>query len=88
MNHIDGSRDNNIPSNLEWMSRRENALHSRDTLGRMRHLAHQKVSHADIPLIRERAAAGENHFRISKDFGVSSATIRQIVLRKTYSYVD
>lgn len=27
VNHIDGSRDNNVASNLEWVTNQENALH-------------------------------------------------------------
>lgn len=37
VNHLDGRRDNNIPSNLEWVNRSANVQHSYDVLGRKQH---------------------------------------------------
>jgi hypothetical protein len=33
VNHIDGKRDNNVVTNLEWVSAQDNALHSSKILG-------------------------------------------------------
>jgi hypothetical protein len=35
VNHIDGVKSNNSLSNLEWSTRSENMVHSRDVLGNM-----------------------------------------------------
>lgn len=34
VNHIDGSRDNNVATNLEWVTNQENALHA-SSIGRL-----------------------------------------------------
>lgn len=38
VNHIDGNKQNNILSNLEWMTHSENHKHSYDNLGRKTHM--------------------------------------------------
>jgi hypothetical protein len=46
-----------------------------------------KLVESDIPKIRELAAMGVKHTRLSQDFGVSQTAIGRIVCRKTWSHV-
>jgi hypothetical protein len=75
--HNDGDRSNLRASNLRWASARENqqdrARHNTRCQGSRVHGA--KLTEAQIPVIRQRIAAGERYRDIGADFGVSVHTI-------------
>ena len=61
VNHLDGNRGNNVLGNLEYCTRRQNILHSRDVLGRpIGGKAHKKKHEPGYvnPLIGRAAAQG------------------------------
>jgi hypothetical protein len=46
-----------------------------------------KLTEADIPVIRQRAAAGEGPTAIAADYPVNKSNISQIIKRKTWTHV-
>ena len=81
VNHIDGDKRNNTPSNLEWVTLAENTRHQWDT-----GLANssgcyrpEKVSLEQRKEIRRRALAGERQKDIASDYGCSQSLISWIV---------
>ncbi|WP_375274469.1 HNH endonuclease [Methylorubrum thiocyanatum] len=78
--HNDGDTSNAKASNLRWASARENQH------DRARHNTHchgsrvfgAKLKEAQIPVIRQRIAAGERYRDIGADYGVSIHTIHLI----------
>lgn len=87
--HIDGNRANNHVSNLAWGTRSENQrdrfLHGTSSLGENNGLS--KLTASDVLEIRRRAANGETHIAIAKDFSVNRANISHIVRRLTWKHI-
>lgn len=48
----------------------------------------RKLPREDIPVIRERAAIGEDLWAIAEDYGVHRQTILDVVNRKTWRHID
>lgn len=88
--HIDGIRANNRLDNLAWGTAKENsadkALHGTGVKGEKH--PRSKLTVDDILKIRERAADGETHISIAKDFHVSYQTIGSIIKRKAWKHVN
>ena len=87
VNHMDGDKRNNRAENLEWCSYGANNDHARD-LGLSKaycetHYA-AKLTNADIPVIKARAASGERHRDIGADYGVNRQAIDKVVSGKTW----
>jgi hypothetical protein len=85
VNHIDGNKENNDISNLEWCTSKENKSHAF-----VNGLSHQvygekhvqaKLSLNDVIEIKRKFASGDfkNQTKVSKIYNVSRATIRSIV---------
>lgn len=88
VNHIDGDKDNNHVSNLEWCTSLENHLHSRklklhDDKGDKS--VNAKVKTLDIPYIKELSENGVSYRVLGSMFGVSSTTIHRIIKGKRYA---
>jgi hypothetical protein len=87
--HLDGNPANNHVSNLKWGTPRENQcdrfLHGTDDQGERCYKA--KLTVADVLAIRARAANGERHSDIAKDFPVTRKSISQIVRRETWKHI-
>ena len=83
VNHIDGDKLNNAPTNLEWVTLAENTLHQHRT-----GLASKETCYKPslIPLedrakIRDRVAAGELQKVIAAEYGCSKPLISWICNR-------
>lgn len=80
--HYDGDRTNARADNLRWATNADNHM------DRKRHLrAMRKLTPADIPIIRQRIAAGERHSEIASDYGVTASSIQRIGTGKTWAWL-
>lgn len=94
VNHKDGNKANNHVSNLEYVTHRENVVHSFKYLGRERTIPRgEKVGSAKLTdekviEIRARAAKGETRRALAEAYGVSHVAITAIVNRKTWTHIE
>jgi hypothetical protein len=92
VNHIDGDKSNNHVSNLEYVTHKENIVHSFQVLKRHvprgEETGSAKLKEFQVIEIRKRAAAGETYRAIAGDYNVSHVTITQIVLRRTWTHIE
>ncbi len=92
--HLDGTRDNNIPSNLKWVTPSENSLQQHEH-GTMYTGAKQsgedspnsKLTNKEVFEIRRRFAGGEPGQQIHKDFSISIGAVRAVINRKTWRHI-
>ena len=96
VNHIDGNRGNNMPSNLEWVTSSQNKLHgfaigiskrTSEKLFAARSLSgkrSRKLSLSDALAVKIMKKAGYSSRHIASMFDVVKSTIAGIVLNKTY----
>ena len=83
VNHIDGDRQNNHQSNLEWVTRSENNLNAsrRGTMSK-------KLIESDVRMIRAiRKIRGFTYKVIGQMYGVSDQQIYQICKGKSWSWL-
>ena len=87
--HLDGNPENSHVSNLVWGTQSENYNDSvqHETSCRGDRHGMTKLTKDDVLEIRRRAANGERHSDIAKDFPVSSSNISPIVQRLTWKHV-
>lgn len=96
VNHMNGDRDDPALTNLELMTRSENAAHSFRILGRANfnvpHLGSKngcaKLTEADIPEIFRLAATGMYQWKIGELFGVSQPAIGMILRGEKWRHVS
>ena len=75
VNHIDENKNNNNPSNLEWVTHEQNKQHS------------SKLSNNDIIQIRELAKNGYTHSEIANRFSCSRVNITKIINKKSWKNI-
>ena len=81
VNHIDGDKTNNLPSNLEWVTLAENTrLQWATGLINIRGERHPsaKLSDQQVRDIKLRLDGGENQTPLAREYGVSGALVSKI----------
>lgn len=82
VNHIDGNKQNNHPSNLEWVTHSENTRHSFDSGLQKTILTEEQVLEA-----RWLYEIGVKQTEIAEAYGVSPKCIFAVVHRKTWKHI-
>jgi DNA invertase Pin-like site-specific DNA recombinase len=87
--HGDGDPSNNAVGNLRWDTPKGNHAdrirHGTNCPGEANGSA--KLSADQVTTIRERAATGERHGEIAKDFGVHRPTVSRIVRGASWKHL-
>ena len=87
--HRDGDRQNNKSSNLDWVTKTQNAAqrakHGNNGEGSKNSCA--KLSEEQVLEIRRLHEDGHSGASLSEMFGVSNATIHNIVTRKKWRHI-
>jgi len=90
VNHIDGVKDNNLVSNLEWCTPRENVIHSYKLgLACNKGERHPRsiLDENKVKLIREMHSEGTTIRGLALRFGVCYSTIHKVITGKHWEHV-
>ena len=91
VNHLNGIKTDNRPSNLNWCSRAENLQHARDTgLARFAYgesSGNSKLTESGVREIRRLAAEGVQKATLARRFSISRGTVYQVLNRTTWKHV-
>lgn len=87
--HLDGNRQNNIPSNICWATSKENhnhrIHHGTDAKGTRN--GRSKIKEADVIAIREAVLRGRTKVSIASEFGISNTQVNNIAVQKSWNHV-
>lgn len=88
--HLDGDFLRNTPDNLQWCTPKENAAHKKlhGTHLEGEAVAVSKIKEQQVPSIFSRYISGEASRDIAASLGVSSRTIRHVLIRHTWAHVQ
>lgn len=91
VNHIDGNKLNNVVSNLEWVTRKENMKHAKENglvpVGENHSQAKLKVS--EVRVICKLLLTSElEHKQIAEIHEVSRQTVTNIATKHRWSYIS
>lgn len=91
VNHIDGNKSNNRIENLEWVTRKQNAIHAYKT-GLMHDQNGEKgprakLSAKEVLIIREALSVGFGQTKIANYFKVDPSTINLIHKRVNWTNI-
>jgi hypothetical protein len=89
VNHKDGNKLNNHFSNLEWATRKENALHSTRTLKKNigSQVASSALKEEQVLEIIELLNAGESQISVANKYGVTNHAIFRIQHGYNWSHI-
>lgn len=90
VNHIDGNKLNNLPSNLEWTTMRGNCKHAVDTgLMNNRGERHKlsKLTESDVIGMRKLKKCGVSYDELAKIFGVCRRQASDVVRGVNWGHV-
>jgi hypothetical protein len=89
VNHKNGNKQDNRVENIEWVTPKENSLHSYRVLHNKQGSKHPmaKLTEACISTIRNMLANGQTMGSIGRRFGVHLSTVRDIRTGRTWSHV-
>ncbi|CAC5339728.1 MULTISPECIES: HNH endonuclease [Planktothrix] len=91
INHINGTKNDNRPINLECVSKSENVRHSFEVLDRqpLRGSSNgsAKLSENDVRRIRELKAAGLTQSEIAETYGISFQQVSRIINGSRWSHL-
>jgi len=91
VNHLDGNKENNSATNLEWCNGSANCIHALATdlyeSARGEAIGSAVLTEAEIVEIRAMAASGSYHKDIAELFGVGRKAITKIVNRQRWKHV-
>lgn len=87
VNHIDGNKQNNHFTNLEWCTRSHNVKHTyklKLNSQKGEQNGNSKLTANQVKNIRQMLKRGFSHAELAKKYNVTSTTIRDIHLRNTW----
>jgi hypothetical protein len=91
VNHIDGNKENNCVSNLEWCTHKENVQHSFETSlnpTKGEGNIHAKLTEHDVVEIRKLYKTGEyTHRQLAQMFNVNHSSIGTLLRGKSWKHV-
>lgn len=87
INHKDGNKNNNSPSNLEYISHQENVRHAWDNKLCKPNFGRAILNEVDVLKIRSEHFSGKRYFELSLKYKVSVYTIGEIIRRETWKHI-
>jgi len=89
INHIDGNKTNNHVGNLEWVTRKENCLHARRSLGKCvgEKNGGSKLTENDVIDIRTLRSFGAKYIDLAKAYGVGKTTVHRVLSHSHWRHI-